>query len=45
MLELLVDPQTCGPLLLGCTESMANALLQANDTTWHHIGVGQSMQD
>ena len=45
MLELLVDPQTCGPLLLGCTESMANALLQANDTAWHHIGVVQSMQD
>ena len=45
LLELLVDPQTCGPLLLGCTESMANALLQANDTPWHHIGVVQSMQD
>ena len=45
LLELLVDPQTCGPLLLGCSESMANALLQANDTAWHHIGVVQSMQD
>jgi selenide,water dikinase len=39
MLELLVDPQTCGPLLLGCSEAMAEALLQANDTAWHRIGV------
>mgnify|MGYP002025442401 CR=1 FL=1 len=39
MLELLVDPQTCGPLLLGCSEAMADALLQANDTQWHRIGV------
>ena len=39
LLELLVDPQTCGPLLLGCSEAMADALLQANDTPWHRIGV------
>ena len=41
MLELLVDPQTCGPLLLSCSETLADALLQANDTKWHHIGVVQ----
>ena len=39
LLELLVDPQTCGPLLLGCSAAMADALLQANDTPWHRIGV------
>ena len=39
LLELLVDPQTCGPLLLGCSEAMADALLQANNTPWHRIGV------
>jgi selenide,water dikinase len=41
LLELLVDPQTCGPLLLGCSEAMAEALLQVNETTWHRIGVVQ----
>ena len=39
MLELLVDPQTCGPLLLSCSGAMADALLQAHDTPWHRIGV------
>jgi len=39
MLELLVDPQTCGPLLLSCSGAMADALLQANNTPWHRIGV------
>ena len=39
MLELLVDPQTCGPLLLSCSEAMAEALLHANETEWHRIGV------
>ena len=39
MLELLVDPQTCGPLLLSCSEAMAEALLQAHDAAWHRIGV------
>ena len=42
MLELLVDPQTCGPLLLSCSGAMADALLQANDTPWHRIGVVQN---
>ena len=42
MLELLVDPQTCGPLLLSCCEAMADALLQANATEWHQIGVVQT---
>ena len=41
MLELLVDPQTCGPLMLSCSGAIADALLQANDTQWHHIGVVQ----
>jgi len=41
LLELLVDPQTCGPLLLGCSEAMADALLQADYTQWHRIGVVQ----
>ena len=39
MLELLVDPQTCGPLLLSCSGAMADALLQDNNTPWHRIGV------
>ena len=38
ILELLVDPQTCGPLLLGCSETMADALLQSTNTPWHRIG-------
>ena len=41
LLELLVDPQTCGPLMLSCSGAMADALLQAHDTEWHHIGVVQ----
>ena len=41
LLELLVDPQTCGPLLLGCSSAMADALLQADYTQWHRIGVVQ----
>jgi selenide,water dikinase len=41
LLELLVDPQTCGPLLLGCSAAMADALLQADYTQWHRIGVVQ----
>ncbi len=41
LLELLVDPQTCGPLLLSCSGAMADALLQANNMQWHRIGLIQ----
>ena len=44
MLELLVDPQTCGPLMLSCSGAMADALLQAHDTEWHHIGVVSALR-
>ena len=34
--ELLVDPQTCGPLLLACPETTATQLLR--EGPWHRIG-------
>jgi selenide,water dikinase len=36
LLELLVDPQTCGPLLLGCTAEAAAQLTQ--NGPWLQIG-------
>jgi selenide,water dikinase len=36
LLELLVDPQTCGPLLLGCTAEVAAQLTQ--NGPWLQIG-------
>ena len=36
LLELLVDPQTCGPLLLACPESTAITLV--NEGPWRRIG-------
>jgi len=36
LMELLVDPQTCGPLLLACSEATANALI--TEGPWHRIG-------
>ena len=36
LLELLVDPQTCGPLLLGCTNEAAAQLIQQGP--WIQIG-------
>jgi selenide,water dikinase len=36
LLELLVDPQTCGPLLLGCTAAAAAELTQQGP--WIQIG-------
>ena len=36
LLELLVDPQTCGPLLLACTTEAAAQLIQ--DGPWIQIG-------
>ena len=36
VLELLVDPQTCGPLLIGCSETLATRLESLH--AWHRIG-------
>ena len=36
LLELLVDPQTCGPLLLACPEATAGQLV--SEGPWHRIG-------
>ena len=36
LLELLVDPQTCGPLLLACSRGAAKQLIQ--DGPWIQIG-------
>ena len=36
VLELLVDPQTCGPLLIGCSETLATRLESLHP--WHRIG-------
>ena len=36
LMELLVDPQTCGPLLLACPEATASALV--TEGPWHRIG-------
>jgi selenide,water dikinase len=36
LLELLVDPQTCGPLLLACTSEAAGQLIQ--NGPWIQIG-------
>ena len=37
LLELLVDPQTCGPLLISCDNSTANHLLNEGQS-WQCIG-------
>ncbi len=37
MLELLVDPQTCGPLLLGCSPDIGKQILQQH-CNWKQIG-------
>ena len=36
LLELLVDPQTCGPLLLACSSETATQLIQRGP--WLQIG-------
>ena len=33
--NLLIDPQTCGPLLLACSQKSAEQLIHQG---WHHIG-------
>ena len=38
LLELLVDPQTCGPLLISVTPQFAAALLQQPGPSWVAIG-------
>ena len=38
LLELLVDPQTCGPLLISVTPTFAAALLDQPGHSWHAIG-------
>jgi len=38
LLELLVDPQTCGPLLISATPSFATALLGQPSYGWYAIG-------
>ncbi len=34
--QLLVDPQTCGPLVISCEQKLANYLIKNN--SWHRIG-------
>ena len=41
LLELMVDPQTCGPLLLACSTKIASELLR--DGPWQRIGQVQPM--
>ncbi len=38
ILELLVDPQTCGPLLISVTEQLSEALLKQDPQGWWPIG-------
>jgi selenide,water dikinase len=40
-LELLVDPQTCGPLLVACTAAAAECLM-AQDSAWIQVGIAGS---
>ena len=44
LLELLIDPQTCGPLLISVTPTFAADLLSQPGHSWHIIGrVSQPM--
>ncbi len=36
LMELIVDPQTCGPLLISCSEKFAERLVKLGK--WHDIG-------
>ena len=38
LLELLIDPQTCGPLLISAAPSLADALLNQGQQEWWLIG-------
>ena len=41
LLELLVDPQTCGPLLVACTAAAAKRLT-AKSSAWIQVGTAES---
>ena len=38
LLELLIDPQTCGPLLISVSPTFAAALINQPGHGWHTIG-------
>ena len=38
LLELLIDPQTCGPLLISVSRPLADRLLQGKSSPWTAIG-------
>ena len=38
LLELLIDPQTCGPLLISVSPTFAAALMNQPGHSWHTIG-------
>ncbi len=38
LLELLIDPQTCGPLLISVSKQLSKALLEQNHQGWWPIG-------
>ena len=38
LLELLIDPQTCGPLLISAAPPLAKALINHNPQGWWLIG-------
>ena len=38
MLELLVDPQTCGPLLISVDNEIAQKLIYKSQNHWTEIG-------
>ena len=42
LLELLIDPQTCGPLLISVTPAIANLLLNEHLERWWSIGSARS---
>ena len=35
--KLLLDPQTCGPLMIACDSNVAQNLVK--DLSWHQIGL------
>ena len=43
LLELLVDPQTCGPMLISVAPPLAKALVNQNPQSWFFIGHVSSM--
>lgn len=45
MKRLLIDPQTCGPLLISVSEKFANKLMQERNSQWHLIGYVKSINE